>query len=142
MFSESDIDAVTVQAYLETDYIVHAADTFAFKVGSSNTELAGLYAAHGSDCSAFITAFNPFSKQLDAGENSQRQSSLEAELTRRGLKYFPGIGQHPSNLWPGEPSFLVLGITLESAKTLGARFEQNAIVWSGSDAVPQLVLLR
>lgn len=142
MFSESAIDTVTVQAYLETDYIVHAADTFVLRAGASSTEIAALYAAHGNDCSAFITAFNPFSKQLDADENDQRQSSLAAELNRRGLKYFPGIGQHSSNLWPGEPSFLVLGISLESAKTLGARFEQNAIVWSGSDAVPQLVLLR
>jgi len=36
----------------------------------------------------------------------------------------------------------VPGLSLEASKSLGARFEQNAIVWSGADAVPQLILLR
>ncbi len=52
------------------------------------------------------------------------------------------IGQHPSNSWAGEESFLVFGVSLEAAKALGRRFEQNAIVWSAADAVPQLILLR
>lgn len=52
------------------------------------------------------------------------------------------IGQHPSNAWAGEESFLCFGISLEAAKALGRRFEQNAIVWSAADAIPQLILLR
>jgi hypothetical protein len=32
-------------------------------------------------------------------------------------------------------------LALEAAKTSGTRMEQNAIVWSGADAVPQLILL-
>jgi hypothetical protein len=35
----------------------------------------------------------------------------------------------------------VLGLALEAAKSLGRRHEQNAVVWSGPDAVPQLVML-
>ena len=31
---------------------------------------------------------------------------------------------------------------VEAAKALGTRLEQNAIVWAGGDAVPQLILLR
>ena len=34
------------------------------------------------------------------------------------------------------------GLTLESAKRLGCRFEQNGFVWNGADAVSQLILLR
>ena len=30
---------------------------------------------------------------------------------------------------------------LEEAKVLGCRYEQNAVVWCGVDAVPQLILL-
>ena len=61
---------------------------------------------------------------------------------RFSLEFVAGIGQHPSNQWPGEPSYLVFGLTLEAAKTLGTRLEQNAIVWNGSDGTPQLILLR
>ena len=56
--------------------------------------------------------------------------------------YHEGMGEHPSGQWPGEPSFLILGLPLDAAKQLGARHEQNAIVWCGTDAVPQLILLR
>jgi len=67
---------------------------------------------------------------------------LAKELTSRSLEFVTGIGQHPSNKWPGEPSYLVFGLTLEASKVLGTRLEQNAIIWSGSDGVPQLILLR
>lgn len=86
--------------------------------------------------------WNPFSREVSATENQDRQNSLAAELTRRSLTFLEGIGQHPSNNWPGEESFLVLGLDLEAAKILGERFEQNALVWCGTDGVPQLIALR
>ncbi|TXH37992.1 MAG: DUF3293 domain-containing protein [Burkholderiaceae bacterium] len=46
-----------------------------------------------------------------------------------------------SNQWPGEDSFLVLGINLEAVKTLGRRFGQNAVLWCDATAIPQLILL-
>jgi len=58
------------------------------------------------------------------------------------LKFLDGFGQDPAGKWTEEESFLVLGISLEAAKKLGNQFEQNAIVWSDSDAVPQLIMLR
>jgi len=63
-------------------------------------------------------------------------------LRLRSLPFIERVGQHPSNRWAPEPSFLVLGLSLEAAKALGSRHEQNAIVWCGIDATPQLVLLR
>lgn len=71
-----------------------------------------------------------------------RQEDLANELKQRSLIFIDGIGQHPSKEWPGEPSYLVFGLKLEAAKTLGVKYEQNAIIWTGSDAVPQLILLR
>ena len=59
-----------------------------------------------------------------------------------GLAYLDGLGQHPSNQWPPEESYLVLGLPLDAAATLCERLEQNAFVWMGADCVPQLVLLR
>lgn len=111
-------------------------------VGKPNAALAALHEVTHVESSAFITACNPFSKPFDAAANTQRQAALANELTHLGVKFIDGIGQHPSGEWPGEPSFLVLGISLAAAKELGARYEQNAIVWAGPDAVPQLVLLR
>ena len=74
--------------------------------------------------------------------HAARQQALAKELSRRSLTFLRGIGQHPSNEWPGEDSFLVFGLTLEAAKVLGSKFEQNGFVWNGADGVPQLILLR
>jgi len=41
-----------------------------------------------------------------------------------------------------EPSLLVFGLPLETAGPLGKKLDQNAIVWCGGDAVPELILLR
>lgn len=142
MFSDSTIDRNTIQAYLETDYCILGNDPFTLRIGVACSELAALHQASKADCSAFITACNPFSQTFDEAANAERQAALARELTRRSLRYIDGIGQHPSNQWPGEASFLVFGLTLEAARTLGTRLEQNAIIWSGPDAVPQLILLR
>jgi hypothetical protein len=55
------------------------------------------------------------------------------------LSFVDGIGQHPSNKWPGEPSVLILNLDLESTKVLAAKYEQHAFVWTGETAVPELV---
>ena len=142
MLPASAIDPPTLQAYLETDYCVHGEPGFTLRVGRASAELLAAHKRRRTDCSAFLTACNPFSQPLDAAANAARQAALAKELSGRSLAFLPGVGQHPSNGWPGEDSFLVFGLTLEAAKALGTRLEQNGIVWSGADAVPQLILLR
>ncbi|MFL9895962.1 DUF3293 domain-containing protein [Paraburkholderia sp. RL17-381-BIF-C] len=142
MFSDSDIPRETIQAYLETHYRVRGDTPATLKVGETNPTLAALHEAHDAECSAFITACNPFSQSSSDDFNAARQQALADELMQLGFTFFDGIGQHPSNNWPGETSLLVLGLSLEVAKVLGMRYGQNAIVWSGADATPQLVLLR
>ena len=142
MFSASDIDPDTIQAYLDTEYRVFGDSPFAINVGRRSEELASAHKSHQVECSAYITAWNPFSQIFSLESNQERQETLAQELARRSLRYFEGLGQHKSNQWPGEESLLVFGLTLEAAKTLGSKLEQNAIVWSGKDAVPQLILLR
>ena len=142
MFSESQIPRATIQAYLETHYQVHGFSPTLLKIGEGNATLAAIHRSNGVEASAFVTACNPFSEPLDDAANAERQKILAVELTQRGLTFIEGVGQHPSNDWAGEASFLVLGVSVEEAKELGARFGQNAIVWAGTDAVPKLVLLR
>jgi len=141
MTNSSSIDPVTIQAYRETHYIVESETPVTLRVGERNVALAALHKEAGVESSAFVTAWNPFSQKHDDDLNARRQEALADDLARLGVTVMDGEGKHPVDGW-GEPSFLVLGISLEAAKELGARNEQNAIVWAGADAVPQLVLLR
>lgn len=142
MFQNSAIDPDTIRAYLETNYVVRGESSLILRVGQACPELAAIHRSHRVDCSAFLTAFNPFSQPLDEQENDRRHELLVQELKLRSLSVFEGYGSHPDNGWPPEASVLVPGLSLEASKSLGARLEQNAIVWSGGDAVPQLILLR
>jgi Protein of unknown function (DUF3293) len=142
LFSDSVIDRDTIQAFLETDYRVHSDAPVTLNIGVANPTLAALYKSHRVESSAFVTACNPVSQAFDESANADRQIALGRELQQRGLTYIEGIGQHSTNGWQGEPSFLVFGLSREAAKALGNRHEQNAIVWCGLDAVPELVLLR
>ena len=142
LFSASVIDPSTVQAYLETEYRVHGQPGFALRIDQASADLLRLQQEHGAECSAFLSACNPFSRPCTDEENAARCVALTQELRRRGFEFLPWVGQHPSNDWPGEKSALVLGLPLEEAKALASDFEQNGFVWSVSDAVPQLILLR
>ena len=135
-------DSSLIKAYEETEYRVTQGYPFVLRVDVPSPALLGLYRAKNVSCAAFITACNPFSRELTDAENAVRQTDLVSKLKRRSLSYLEGVGQHPSGDWPGEPSFLALGVAIEAAKSLGKAYEQNAIIWCGADAVPDLVLLR
>ena len=127
---------------METDYRVHADPVFTLRIGIQSAELMALHKSLGKVCSTFITAWNPWSQQVDCTENRSLNSFLSKELDNLGLPYIEGFGQHPSNAWPGEESFLVFGLPLDESKALGSRYEQNALIWCGEDATPQLILLK
>ncbi len=131
-----------LEAYVQTDYRVFGAPGFTLRVGTRSADLARIFAEHGIATAAFITAFNPFSMELSQEENTRRQDELRDVVFTLGLRFMEGIGQHPSNGWPGEESLLILGGPLKQMRALGAQFGQNAIVWVGADAVPKLVLLK
>jgi hypothetical protein len=136
------IDGSTCEAYRETEYRVKHDRGFALCIDHTSVELAALCRVLRVKCAAYLTAANPLSEQTSDEVNAQRNAQLASELRGRGLVIVEGIGQHPTGDWPGEPSFLVLGLELEAAKSLGRKYEQNAIVWCGDDACARLVLLR
>lgn len=137
----SVIPSATLSSYQETDYRVFLEPPLVLHIGVASKELSVLYFQFNTDSAAFITAGNPYSQPLAAAANAMRQAELAAELKQRGLSFFEGEGRHPSGDW-AEPSYLVLGLSLDEAKAMGRRCEQNAVVWCGADAVPELVLLR
>lgn len=136
------IDPATLKAYQESEYRVLGDAPAVLHVGVPCAGLALLHERYQTHCSAFLSACNPLGEVVDAAVNARRQEALAAEVSRQGLPALTGIGQHPTNTWPGEPSVLVLGLTRAAAQELGRQFEQNAIIWAGADAVPELVLLR
>lgn len=142
MLSRSSVHPDTVQAYLETEYHVFWEPAFCLQVGQPSAELRRAHHQKQANCSAFLTACNPYSQAFDAASNRSRQEKLAKQLAMMQLEFVAGMGQHPSNTWPGEESFLVFGISLDIAKVLGTDLQQNGFIWSDSDATPQLILLR
>ena len=139
---ESLISLKTVQAYRETEFRVFAEKSLVLKISTKSEELLELYKVTRSETCAFVTACNPIGELLSEEQNFELQKQLEEEIKFRGLNSIPGEGKHPIGDWPGESSFLIFDLSLESAKTLGRKFNQNAVVWCAEDAIPQLILLR
>lgn len=136
------VPAETIGAYLGADYIIDADPKFVLHIGERSEALAALYIERTVDCCAFITAGNPQGRPLSAAENAARQREFARELEQRGLPYLTGAGCDPEEKWEPEPSYLVLGVSLDEANVMGKQWDQNGIVWCGPDCVPQLVLLR
>jgi hypothetical protein len=142
MTSESSLSRGLINAFLATHYHVRGEPPFILKIGEPSQALASLYRLYGQECAAFLTAWNPYSEKFSDLENSAAQQKMLNELNKRELPMLPGEGKHPTEDWPGEDSFLILGINREDASSLGLEFRQNAFLWCGDDAVPELVLLR
>lgn len=111
-------------------------------MGVASAELQAAHASRGVACSAFVTACNPFGHVLGEPKNARRQRALEDAVRDLGLEWIGGEGQDPRGCWPGEASCLIFGLHRAAAQAFARRFEQNALLWSGADGVPELVLLR
>jgi len=166
----SAIEPAIIEAYRESEYRVLANDDganaghtsktsdtnnanlygqlpFVLRIGQPSATLRALQHKVGVDSSVFLTACNPFSQIIDDRGNAIRMQALMDELARidsnrGGLSVLAGMGKHPVNDWPGETSVLAIGLDLDCAVALGQRFQQNAIVWCDTHAMPVLVLLR
>ena len=138
----SQLDPDLIQAYRDTHFVVLEERRFTLLVGRRSEALAALHDAHGVTSSAYVTGCNPFSKALTDAQNAERMEELRLVVEDAGHPWVAGVGQDPMGQWPGEPSLLVLGVTRAESEALGRRFEQNAIVFAGEDATPELLLLR
>ena len=131
-----------LQSYKSADYHVDASPSFILKIGMHSPELDSIYKTSHKHTVAFINAFNPYSKELYAQENKDRNHKLEELIQSLGFDYIHGEGKCGDGDWDGEKSFLIFGISEEQASEIGKEFEQNAIVWCDKDAIPQLLLLK
>lgn len=139
--TDSAIDPGLLQAFQDTDYRVHHQPPFVLKIGEANPALVNLYQQHACSRATYVTACNPLSENVGEERNAELQGELADVLREQSLFFIPGVGQSSHGDW-SEPSFLVLDLSLNQAEALGRRFRQNALLWCGPDAVPQLILLR
>jgi len=132
-----------IAAYRATAYCVEAIEPpFVLRIGEPSKALQCLYASTGTWCGLFITAFNPYGRRREEAANQSAHRVLGRRLAALTLHVFDGAGRDTLGEWPAEKSFLALGINGDIAAQLGKEFGQDAIVWCGVDAVPELVLLR
>lgn len=127
-----------LKSFEETNYIVHHKPQITMRIGQTCPELQELLKAGGYTSAAFITAWNPYSQPLSEAANATRQCMLQSDINALHLTNMPGIGQHPSNNWPGEESLFVLGIDQDAARALARKYEQWAFVWIPASGIPEI----
>jgi hypothetical protein len=141
-FTRTKIAEATIETYKAACFRVMIEYGFILQLGEINQRLLRLFIKDQVKSAAFITAYNPFSQPTTEPENAAAQAEMEAEIKSLNLSFCPGQGEDPTGRWAPEVSALVMGIGLEQATMLGVKYQQNAIVWIGRDAKPQLLLLR
>ena len=131
-----------LEAYRRTEYRVDDCGcAFVLRIDEPSEALRECHDAFGVHCSAFVTAWNPRSMPTPRADNEAAMSRLEQALAVMGCRWLRGEGIDPDGEWPGEPSVLALGIDEAAAVDLAQRFDQYAIVWSGADGTPRLVVV-
>lgn len=126
-------------AYCETDYKIPS-QNLVLRLGEHNPELDMLLEKYEVEDWCFITAWNPKSNLLSTKENIELNRRLERDIKK--FVYFQGKGEGKLNSkWPQEESYLVLGIPFESAKELGEKYKQNAMIVGRIRGVPELLVL-
>jgi hypothetical protein len=128
------------RAFCNTNYLFDTPDgELLLQVDRESPALCRLLATTSRSSAAAITAWNPRGQQLDELCNRRAQQELEKELSALSLHCFPGRHEDPAGLWPTEFSTLVLGLSLEEARRIAARYAQLAILWADDRGIPQLI---
>ena len=138
----SNIKQELLDSYTEANYHVYANPSFILKIDISSKDLRKLLIELNVKFAVFITAFNPYSQELPLKENRLRNKKLEGKIKSLDLYYIKGDGRCGDSGEVGEESFLVFGLSKKQAINLGKESQQNAIVVSGKNAIPSLLLLK
>jgi len=140
---ETQIAADKIRAYRASDCrIDFFCEAIVLQPGLRSAQVAQLFALHAVTCGAFITAYNPQGAQRSTAENEQAHQQLLTHIESQGFRCLEGEGSEAGTDWPAEKSCFALGLGRSDAIKIGGLFGQDAIVWVGETAVPELVLLR
>lgn len=143
MDEPTQIHPEKIRAYRATDYrLGHSEQDIVLNIGVRSERLIALFASRGVACGAFLTAYNPRGAMQSDEANARAHAELADLLRGQGIQAIEGSGSEEGADWPAEKSYFALGLQLDAAQRLGRHFDQDAIVWVGADALPQLILLR
>jgi len=137
----SSVSDKEITAYNAAHYHVFHEPQFVLKIGQFSRELSLLHKEAGMTCSAFITADNPLGVPGSVEQNKSAYARLIESVSNSGLSSIDGEGKDPAGEWPGEKSLLIIGCDRQQAVEWGGLYNQNAIVWCGDDAIPELIVL-
>ncbi len=131
-------------AYRNTVYRVFprgradGAGSLDLRIGPADPGLTDLLCREGVRGGAFVTACNPGSQRVTDTANERAQQALARAVARAGLTSLSAVALDPEGNWPAEPGLVILGIGLDEALRLAARFGQNALVWLEAGRAPLL----
>lgn len=131
---------VLLDIYSEAEYIVFTEPVTVIRIGDSCDAARGLLLRNRASTGVIITAWNPFSEERSAEENSEKNAEMLAEIERAGLRHIAAEGRDPNGVWHAEASFLVLDPPRELIAAWLEKFEQNAVVFVERDAPATLIL--
>jgi len=127
-------------AYAATTYRVFLpGGSCDLRVGQACDALGEWLAGQGYDQFAILTAHNPGSQPTPEALNAERQAQLECDLLEGNYEPYAAQNLPDASDWPREESCFVPELAVEDACALAADYGQNAVIWGGADAVPQLV---
>jgi hypothetical protein len=125
-------------AYRATTYA--AGLSIRLRVGQPHPFLDDMMAFRGIEEYAYLTAWNPGSKELPDEENRVRQDALRARL-RGKHPVIEGVATADDGSWT-EESLLVLGISRADALDLARSFGQVAILAGRRGGAPELAWME
>lgn len=139
----SVLDQKLISSYRNTEYKIFVEhQIIAVRVDYYSPSIKALLAVSSADCAAIVSAYNPYSQLRNDEENTLANKLLRDFLTKNNYRFLESLNIAPTETWPSEESFLVLGLDLNAAKNVGQRFKQNGIVWIDQAAIARLILLR
>lgn len=132
-----------IASYLNTDYQINIHnELICLRINHYSQPLAHLLKATQQPSGAIISAYNPQSKLQNDRNNTRAHQLLQHDLCNLGYAIIESLHKDSVEQWPIEKGFLAIGLNLNDARSIGRRFNQNAIVWINSDAIPRLILLN
>jgi hypothetical protein len=131
------LDEELRNAYEQTIYRVFD-PPLDLRIHQLHPSLDKLLEQHRSHHWAFLTSVNPLSAMQTDAANRLLLSQLRVSLESGPWTFYEGAGMGKDGQWPPEPSFLILGISLDKALQLGRRWRQKAIVAGQKGKAAQL----
>lgn len=88
-----------------------------------------------------VTAHNPGGRLVRPEHNRRRHRNLCRAVSRLGTPALDTRGIDPAGAWPDEPGLFIGGLSQTTARCLGVRFDQAAIVRVASGRPTRLIWL-